>query len=160
MGPALKTLIFSVVAPGGLAAGVPWLLVHGRVGIEPGAIALAGLALVVLGAACYAVCALDFVVTGRGTPAPLDPPQTLVARRLYRFVRNPMYVAVLLALFGETIALHSATLLVYALMIALLFHLFVILYEEPALRARFGPSYDAYCGAVPRWLPGAHRTGR
>lgn len=160
MGPALKTAVFSVIVPGGLTAGVPWLLVHGRVRIELGAAALTGLALVALGAACYAVCALDFVVAGGGTPAPLDPPKALVARRLYRFVRNPMYVAVLLALSGETMALRSATLLVYALMISLLFHLFVVLYEEPALRAQFGPSYDAYCGAVPRWLPGAHRAGR
>ena len=124
----------------------------------PGGATVAGLALVALGAAGYIVCALDFVVTGRGTPAPLDPPRTLVASRLYRFTRNPMYVAVLLALFGETIALGSATLLVYSLMIALLFHLFVVLYEEPALRDRFGPTYDGYCAAVPRWLPRPHRA--
>jgi protein-S-isoprenylcysteine O-methyltransferase Ste14 len=156
MGPALKTLVFSVVAPGAVAAGFPWLLVHGQVRIEPGPGAFAGLALVALGAACYAACALDFVVTGRGTPAPLAPCQTLVVRRLYRFVRNPMYIAVLLALLGETAALRSATLAVYTAMIALLFHLFVLLYEEPALRAQFGPSFDAYCATVPRWLPAAH----
>jgi protein-S-isoprenylcysteine O-methyltransferase Ste14 len=154
MGPALKTIAFSVVAPGTLTAVVPWLLVHGRARIDPGAAAVAGLTLVALGVACYAVCALDFVITGGGTPAPLDPPKALVARRLYRFVRNPMYIAALLGLFGETIALRSVTLLVYAAMVALLFHLFVVLYEEPALRAQFGPSYEAYCGTVSRWLPG------
>jgi len=133
MGPALKTLIFSVVAPGGLGRRRPWLLVHGRVGIEPGAIALAGLALVVLGAACYAVCALDFVVTGRGTPAPLDPPQTLVARRPLPLRQKPHVRRGAAGIVSaRPIALHSATLLVYALMIALLFHLFVI----PLRRAR------------------------
>jgi protein-S-isoprenylcysteine O-methyltransferase Ste14 len=160
MGPALRTLLFFAAVPGAVAAGIPLLLVQGEPRLAPRGACIAGLALIALGAACGILCAVDFVVTGRGTPSPLDPPKRLIASRLYRFTRNPMYLAVLLTLFGETVALCSATLLVYAAMLALLFHLFVVLYEEPALRARFGSSYDGYRAAVPRWLPRPRRATR
>jgi protein-S-isoprenylcysteine O-methyltransferase Ste14 len=153
MAPALKTLAFTVLVPGSVAAIIPFLLVHGQLRFGPLGLATAGILLIALGAACYFRCAFDFVLTGRGTPAPIDPPRTLVARGPYRFVRNPMYIGVLSVLLGEAAALGSITLFCYAILVALLFHWFVVLYEEPALRARFGSAYDDYRAAVPRWLP-------
>ena len=108
---------------------------------------------VLLGAMGYLWCGLDFAFAGRGTPAPIDPPKDLVARGLYRFVRNPMYISVLLVLLGESLVLQSADLLRYAGVAGVGFFLFVLLYEEPALRSKFGPSYQRYCEEVPRWIP-------
>jgi len=71
----------------------------------------------------------------------------------YRFVRNPMYVGVALVLFSEALLFSSPGVLAYALLVAVGFHLFAVAYEEPTLRKKFGPSYQAYCQAVPRWIP-------
>ena len=83
----------------------------------------------------------------------MDAPKRLVARGLYRFVRNPMYVGVLLAIFGQALWFGSVATLWYAMVAALFFHLFVVSYEEPTLRGKFGESYAAYCKTVPRWIP-------
>ncbi len=104
------------------------------------------------GVAGLARCLRDFAVLGRGTPAPFDPPQELVATGLYRWVRNPMYLSALLLLVGESIALEAPVLLRYAVAFFLVTHLFVVLYEELALRRTFGESYDRYRATVPRWL--------
>lgn len=106
-----------------------------------------------LGVGVYLWCAWDFVFTGRGTPAPIDPPKVLVATGLYRFVRNPMYIAVGLVLGGEAILFQSYNLVVYALLAWLACHLFVVFYEEPTLKKKYGAAYEAYCQAVPRWRP-------
>jgi protein-S-isoprenylcysteine O-methyltransferase Ste14 len=153
MAPALKTVVFTVLVPGSVAGVIPFLLVHGQIRVGPIGLATAGLVLIALGAACYLRCAFDFSFTGRGTPAPIDPPRALVAKGPYRFVRNPMYVGVLTVLVGEAVALGSISLFCYAVVVGLLFHWFVVLYEEPALRAKFGRGYDEYLAAVPRWLP-------
>jgi protein-S-isoprenylcysteine O-methyltransferase Ste14 len=92
-----------------------------------------------------------FAVQGRGTPLPLDPPRTLVVAGPYRYVRNPMYVGALLALLGYAAWFQSAWLLGYAGAVALAFHAFVVLYEEPHLGRVFGEAYRRYCEAVPRW---------
>jgi protein-S-isoprenylcysteine O-methyltransferase Ste14 len=116
---------------------------------------------IALGAAFYCWCAWEFASAGRGTPAPIDPPKLLVARGLYRVVRNPMYVGVLLVLLGESLVFGSWDLLRYAVLVWLCFHLFVVLYEEPALRRKFGASYEDYCQRVWRWtlqLPPRGRT--
>lgn len=118
-----------------------------------GAAAAAGIVLLVLGAAGYFSCALAFAFTGRGTPAPIDPPKRLVARGLYRYVRNPMYLSVLLVLLGECVMFRSWRLLRYAAFCFAFAFLFVLLYEEPALRSKFGASYEEYCRSVPRWIP-------
>jgi protein-S-isoprenylcysteine O-methyltransferase Ste14 len=106
-----------------------------------------------LGAAILLKCAWDFAVVGLGTPAPIDPPKSLVVSGLYRFVRNPMYVGVALVLFSEALLFSSPRLLDYALLVGTGFFLFVIAYEEPTLRKKFGASYQTYCRAVPRWIP-------
>lgn len=95
----------------------------------------------------------DFFAIGRGTLAPWDAPQELVQRRLYGRVRNPMYLGVLATVAGETLLWSSAGLLLYLLLLALAFHLRVVLYEEPALTRQFGAGFTAYAARVPRWIP-------
>ncbi len=98
-----------------------------------------------------------FVFEGRGTPAPIAPTERLVVGGPFRRVRNPGYVAVIAMLVGEALFFASAAVLVYAAVVALAFHAFVLLYEEPTLRAAYGAEYDAYCRRVPRWVPRRRR---
>lgn len=150
-----KTLIFTIIVPGAIAALIPYLLLSRNPSpfarIEP--FQLLGLIPMAIGAAIYFRCAWDFASTGKGTPAPIDPPKRLVARGLYRFVRNPMYVGVLLALLGEAWLFRSSALLIYAAIVFTWEHLFVVFYEEPALRRKFGESYSDYLARTPRWIP-------
>ncbi|MDF1593358.1 MAG: isoprenylcysteine carboxylmethyltransferase family protein [Desulfobacterales bacterium] len=97
--------------------------------------------------------ALDFALKGRGTPAPIDPPKIMVAEGLYRFVRNPMYLGALVILLGHVLWFQSFRLLIYVAALAAAFHLFVVFYEEPHLRRKFGDSYEGYCRMVSRWIP-------
>ncbi len=98
-------------------------------------------------------CVATFVTPGEGTPAPFDPPRKFVATGPYRFVRNPMYVGGFIVLFGFGLYEQSPAILVFTLPWLLLAHLFVILYEEPHLRATFGGPYEEYRRSVRRWLP-------
>ncbi len=107
-----------------------------------------------LGASVYFRCVWDFASLGRGTPAPIDPPKVLVVRGLYRYVRNPIYLGVLFVLLGEAVFFESWSLLRYAIGVFVIFHLFVIIYEEPSLQRNFGESYERYCRSVRRWIPG------
>lgn len=107
----------------------------------------------VVGAAILIRCIWDFAAKGRGTLAPIDPPTQLVVQGLYRYVRNPMYLGVLLLLLGESAFFRSATLLQYTIAWFIVVNLMVLFYEEPALRRRFGESYQRYFRSVHRWLP-------
>jgi protein-S-isoprenylcysteine O-methyltransferase Ste14 len=100
-----------------------------------------------------------FVEEGHGTPAPVAPTEKLVVGGTFRRVRNPGYVAVVGILLGEALVLGSVLLLTYAVGIWLIFHLFVLVYEEPTLRRQFGEEYGAYCRRVPRWLPRFKKAG-
>jgi protein-S-isoprenylcysteine O-methyltransferase Ste14 len=102
-------------------------------------------------------CFVDFVRRGRGTPAIYDPPRELVVAGLYRYVRNPQYVGVVLVVVGEALLSGMVVLFGYAALMALGYHLFVRYYEEPTLGRLFGVAYTRYREAVPRWLP--WRTG-
>ncbi|HKT46987.1 MAG TPA: isoprenylcysteine carboxylmethyltransferase family protein [Candidatus Acidoferrales bacterium] len=153
-----KTLLFTVLVPGTVAGWLPqWLLEEQRRAFPHhfhpshygGAILLA------MGVAIYLWCAWEFTVTGRGTPAPIDAPRILVVKGLYRWVRNPMYIGVLLVILGQAIFYGSRTILVYMIGVAVLFALFVRLYEEPMLRGHFGEQYEKYRRRVPRWIPRA-----
>jgi protein-S-isoprenylcysteine O-methyltransferase Ste14 len=152
---AIKTLLFTVFVPGTATILIPyWLLSSEPARSLPiGIFRYLGVAPILLGAAIYLQCAWDFTFTGKGTPAPIDPPKELVVRGLYRYVRNPMYVGVLTLLLGETLFFASRALLEYTGLLFLIFHLFVLLYEEPALKRKFGESYQRYCETVPRWIP-------
>lgn len=98
-------------------------------------------------------CVVAFALAGRGTPAPFDPPRRLVVRGPYARVRNPMYLGAWLALTGAALHFRSAALLLFALGFIAATVAFVHLYEEPALRRRFGAEYEAYRAAVGRWWP-------
>jgi protein-S-isoprenylcysteine O-methyltransferase Ste14 len=112
-----------------------------------------GTVVAVGGAAIAVWCILSFAVVGKGTPAPFDPPRRLVVRGPYAAVRNPMYLGAGLALGGASLVYQSLPLLGYTVAFFLVTHLFVVLYEEPALRRTFGTDYDSYCGRVRRWWP-------
>jgi protein-S-isoprenylcysteine O-methyltransferase Ste14 len=152
----LKMVIFTVLVPGSVTFWLPRWIYRSTFqwsAIERGSTASVGTLLIALGIAGYLWCALDFAFRGRGTPAPIDPPKVLVVRGLYGYVRNPMYVSVLTVLLGESVLLHSWALARYAGICFLGFFVFVLAYEEPALREKFGDSYREYCRTVPRWLP-------
>jgi protein-S-isoprenylcysteine O-methyltransferase Ste14 len=152
----LKNLLFTVLVPGTVAVFIPYrIVVQGTQGpvFEISRVFWSS-PLFVIGASIYFWCLWDFAVVGRGTPAPIDPPKQLVVRGLYRHVRNPMYLGVLLVIAGWAVWSRSSAVLEYGLGVAALFHLFVVLVEEPLLRRQFGASYESYCRAVGRWVPG------
>jgi protein-S-isoprenylcysteine O-methyltransferase Ste14 len=147
----LKNLLFTVLVPGTVAVYVPlFLFSHAMPRIRLASIVAAFLLLV--GAAMYLRCLWDFATFGRGTPAPIDPPKQLVIRGLYQYSRNPMYVGVLTVIVGWALLFASVSLVLYAVVVAACFHLFVRLYEEPHLKQVFGASYEQYCAQVSRWL--------
>ncbi len=148
-----KTIAFGILVPGSVTVLVPWLLLPPLPDYHLGGFRWVGVLAVGVGAPALLWCGWEFVSTGLGTPAPIDPPRVLVVKGLYRFVRNPMYVAIFLILAGEALYFGSLRLAAYALIAALAFHLFVVLYEEPTLKKKFGPSYLDYCRSVPRWIP-------
>lgn len=149
----LKALLFTLVAPATVVLWVPLWLLSWSYPRPALLLQWLGLLPIALGAAVYLWCVWNFAARGQGTPAPIDPPKTLVVQGLYRWVRNPMYVGIGLVLMGETLLFGSGSLLLYTLLVLLACHLFVILYEEPTLRQRFGQAYEDYCRAVPRWIP-------
>lgn len=154
--PTIGTVLFVVSVPGTVVVYVPYLLSRWTVGPPFFGVAITrwvGLALIVCGLPIFCDFVLRFVREGRGTPAPIAPTQHLVMGGSFRYVRNPGYVAVVSLLAGQALLLGSTVVLLYAFAVALAFHCFVVLYEEPTLRRQFGAEYEAYCRAVPRWLP-------
>jgi protein-S-isoprenylcysteine O-methyltransferase Ste14 len=113
----------------------------------------AGIVIASLGGVLALWCIGAFVALGKGTQAPFDPPRQLVVGGPYRLVRNPMYWGALLVIAGGTLYYQSIAPLAFGGAFLLIAHLFVVLYEEPVLRRRFGPAYTAYCGRVHRWWP-------
>jgi protein-S-isoprenylcysteine O-methyltransferase Ste14 len=112
-----------------------------------------GWALIVLGAAAMIQAFARFARDGLGTPAPIAPTAHLVVSGAYRYVRNPMYLALLAAIVGQALALGQTVLLLYALAVWVTVWTFVTGYEQPTLARQFGPEYDAYRRAVPGWWP-------
>ena len=154
----LRNLVFTIVVPGLGAVFVPWwILTRPDVPAEP--TAWLGVAVIGVGALLYLRCAWIFAVVGRGTPGPWDAPRRIVSVGLYRWVRNPIYLATLLVVLGEAWLFVSLPLLLYAGAMAIAFHLFVIAYEERTLRRRFGDAYLEYLRTVPRWIPRTPRRG-
>jgi protein-S-isoprenylcysteine O-methyltransferase Ste14 len=149
----LRALLFALLAPGTVAGLVPYLLARrGGPRVEAAALQVVGAAFLAAGVVGLAWCFALFVRVGRGTPAPYDPPVRLVTAGPYRWSRNPMYVAVLLVTFGLAGLTGSALVAGYAAMLWAIFHVWIRAYEEPRLRRQFGPDYDDYRAAVPRWL--------
>jgi protein-S-isoprenylcysteine O-methyltransferase Ste14 len=153
---ALGSALF-LVAPGIVAGLIPWLLTGGWQVREPlpyrAPMRVIGVILLLAGVIVVIGAFVRFVVEGFGTPAPFAAPERLVVGGVYRYVRNPMYVAVLAAIVGQALLLGRLGLLLYAAAIWLIAAAFVRFYEEPTLTRRFGADYKAYRRAVPAWWP-------
>lgn len=152
----LGSAVFLVIAPGFIAGLVPWWISHWRVeapffGLP--VFRFGGSLLVALGLIGLLNSFARFALQGLGTPAPVFPTRHLVVAGLYRYVRNPMYVAVVMTILGQGLIFGNVNLMEYGGIVWLLFHLFVLLYEEPTLRATFGEEYELFCAEVPRWIP-------
>jgi len=152
----LGSAIFLMIAPGTIAVLVPfrickWHLAPPLLGW--GLVRLFGAMLICAGFPLLLDSFARFAIEGLGTPAPVAPPKHLVVSGLYRYVRNPMYIAVSSLIFGQGLLFGSVQVLKYGLAVAAGFHLFVLLYEEPALRSKFGEEYEVYCKNVRRWWP-------
>ena len=153
---AAGSVAFLVLAPGVVAGVIPWLLTGWAVEAPTShwaAVRAVGGMLVVAGVVVLLDAFTRFVVEGTGTPAPVAPTERLVVGGLYRYVRNPMYLAVEATIVGQALLLGQAVLLAYAAVFALAVVSFVHWHEEPTLRRRFGAEYDAYRRAVPAWWP-------
>ena len=153
---ALGSVVFFALAPGVVAGLVPWWLTSWDAAARPAwwpPVRAAGTVLLLAGAGVLVHAFARFVVEGLGTPAPLAPTRELVVGGLYRYVRNPMYLAVLAAIVGQALLLGRPVLLAYAVAVAAAFVAFVHWYEEPTLARQFGERYQAYRRAVPGWWP-------
>jgi protein-S-isoprenylcysteine O-methyltransferase Ste14 len=158
---AAGTAIFFLLAPGVVAGLVPWWLTGWRLGQPLGSwgwapLRVGGAALLLAGTIVLLQAFVRFVTEGSGTPAPVARTSRLVVGGLYRYVRNPMYLAVVAIIVGQALMLGQLTLLLYAAVIALATGTFAHLYEEPVLADQFGEEYEAYRRAVPPWWPRRH----
>ena len=150
----LRSLAALLLVPGSVAVLVPALILRHQSAARSPGFSLPGLAaglMILAGSALLLACVWQFFRYGRGTLAPIDPPRRLVVSGLYRFTRNPMYNAVGLVLVGEAALFRSTSLLAWLAAFVTVVHLFVVFSEEPALKRRFGRSYEDYRQAVPRW---------
>ncbi len=155
------SIVFLVVAPGVVAGLVPWWLTGWHTGGSyPIPVRAAGVAVIAAGAAVLLDAFARFAVDGLGTPAPVAPTERLVVRGPYRYVRNPMYLAVLAVITGQALLLGRPVLLVYAAVVGAAFAAFVHWYEQPVLARRYGAEYEAYRRAVPGWWPRLHPARR
>lgn len=152
---AIRSVFWALAMPGVVAGYLPWRFFGlRRLALDPFRPGLAaGLLLAAAGAVLLGACVWQFAREGKGTLIPVDAPKTLVVRGLYRHVRNPMYLSVSVILLGEALAARSGAILIYWAAYFTFVNVFIIGYEEPALRARFGPPYERYTREVGRWLP-------
>jgi len=152
----LGSALFFVAAPSVLAGLIPWWMTHWEF-LPPffdlPATRVAGILLIVAGLPGLVDSFARFAVQGLGTPAPIAPPQNLVVTGLYRYVRNPMYVAVVAVILGQAILFGDWPLMAYGALMWLAFHAFVLAYEEPVLAESFGAQYEDFRANVPRWIP-------
>jgi protein-S-isoprenylcysteine O-methyltransferase Ste14 len=158
LGLVLRSLFWAFLLPGMLAGYVPWRYF----GLRSASLDLrqplhwVGLIGIGLGTVLLALCILEFARRGRGTLSPADPPRALVVQGLYRYVRNPMYLSVTMIVLGEVLLTRSRALFAYWVIWFIAVNLFVLGYEEPALRRQFGNAYEQYAAAVGRWWPRLH----
>jgi protein-S-isoprenylcysteine O-methyltransferase Ste14 len=157
---ALGSILFLVVAPGVVAGLIPYGLTGWDSSDPPLALVVAGVVLVGAGSVVLLHAFARFVLEGIGTPAPVAPTEHLVVGGAYRYVRNPMYLAVGSVILGQALLLGQTVLFGWLAVFALMVAAFVRLYEEPTLSERYGAEYARYCETVPRWLPRPGRGGR
>ena len=152
----LGSALFFAVAPSVLAGVIPWSMTHWEFQppfFDQEATRAVGMLLIAAGLPGLIDSFARFAVQGLGTPAPVAPPQNLVVTGLYRYVRNPMYVAVVAVILGQGILFGDSRLLTYGGLLWLAFHAFVLVYEEPVLAESFGSQYEEFRAKVPRWIP-------
>ncbi|GHC71341.1 methyltransferase family protein [Streptomyces flavofungini] len=150
---AVGSSLFMALAPGTVAGLVPWWLTRWQSGDWWLPVRVTGGVAVAAAAVVLTHAFVRFVVEGLGTPAPLAPTEHLVVGGLYRYVRNPMYLAVVTAITGQSLLLARPALLTYALIAGAVMWSFATWYEEPRLSRTFGAEYEAYRRAVPGWRP-------
>jgi protein-S-isoprenylcysteine O-methyltransferase Ste14 len=150
---ALGSTVFLFLAPGTVVVLLPWWLTGWRSGDWWPPVRALGLVPLVAGAVVLLSAFVRFVVEGLGTPAPVAPTEELVVGGLYRYVRNPMYVAVVAAIGGQGLLLARPVLFGYGACAGVAMWAFAKGYEEPALSRRFGADYTRYRQAVPGWWP-------
>ena len=155
-GDLVRNAVFVVLVPGVIGGLVPWLISdyerHLWARFDLVVVVLASV-LIVAGAAVLLYGVWRFAVDGRGTPSPTAPTERLVVAGPYRYVRNPMYLAVGAVIAGQVLLFYSPALVVYALLFVVAVVVFVKLYEEPTLQRTFGDEYSAYTARVPGWWP-------
>jgi len=156
MRKSIETILATILVPGVAAILIPYLILRlsrhawsWRLGLFQIVAIFVGL----VGFLMVIWVSYAFVTKGGGTPIPLDPPDRFVASGLFRYVRNPMYVGALLVILSEAIGFGSLWLCVYAFLLWLALHLFLVFFEEPQLKRRFGESYRVYLLTTPRWIP-------
>src|SRR5215203_1717815 len=152
----LGSALFFVAAPSVLAGLIPWWMTHWEF-LPPffdlQATRVVGALLILAGLPGLVDSFARFASQGLGTPAPIAPPQNLVVTGLYRYVRNPMYVAVVAVILGQAFLFGDWRLVTYGALMWLAFHAFVLAYEEPVLAQSFGAHYEDFRANVPRWIP-------
>jgi protein-S-isoprenylcysteine O-methyltransferase Ste14 len=152
----LGSALFFVVAPLVLAGFVPWWITHWEFGPAFSGFELTraiGLMLIIAGVPGVVDSFARFALEGLGTPAPIAPPQKLVVTGLYRYVRNPIYIAVVAVILGQALLFGDWRLLWYGALLWLFFHVWVVMIEEPTLKQTFGTEYESFRTNVPRWIP-------
>ena len=152
----LGSALFFAVAPSSVAGLVPWWITRWEFRppfFDLDATRAVGILLIVAGLPGLVDSFARFALQGLGTPAPIAPTQNLVVTGLYRYVRNPIYVALVVVILGQAVLFADWRLLGYGALIWLAFHIFVLAYEEPTLRQSYGAEYESYRANVPRWLP-------
>jgi len=156
---ALKTIFFILLVPGFLLGVVPVFVIPKipGIGIPTGSWNWSAIPFWIAGITAVIWCAADFVRKGNGTPVPLDPPRELVVSGLYQYVRNPMYVGVLLIQVGNVLWFGTLAQAVYWFFLFIGFNLFIRANEEPSLRKTFGEAYQVYYQSMPRWFPHVKR---
>jgi protein-S-isoprenylcysteine O-methyltransferase Ste14 len=149
----LKNLLFTILIPATVAVYAPSLILSdSKITSQLWMIKIGSL-IITFGVGVYAWTVWDFARFGRGTPLPFDAPKKLVVRGLYRYVRNPTYLGVILVILGWVALYSSGSLLLYALGVSIIIHLFVVGYEESSLKKLYGTQYEAYHNSVSRWIP-------
>jgi protein-S-isoprenylcysteine O-methyltransferase Ste14 len=154
--PAQGSILFFFLAPGTVAGLMPWLISSWTFEapfLGSDATRFVGAALVFAALDIIVDSFARFALIGEGTPAPTNPTRSLVISGFYRHVRNPMYVAVTSAILGQAILFGSDRVLLYGVLVWVVFHAFVVLYEEPTLAKSFPEAFRAYRANVPRWIP-------
>jgi len=150
---AYKSLLYLILEAGLFALYIPLAFLRTGPRIEIGVISYLAIPLWVIGSLMVLRSFWDFTFKGHGTPIPIDPPKELVITGFYRYVRNPIYVGVLSIFLGHFLWFGYLALLIYTAFAFIGVHSFIILYEEPILKKKFGSAYEDYLKRVPRWIP-------